>query len=144
MSDLQKAARTHRRSADRMVNGRLLLLLLLRFSSAGFFLAVALSSLWTFAGVLSPTATSAWKNLCRADCVFWAEAVQDSEGGLGLTGSTGASRGASSTEDGRRVGSDLLVLLRRPGETWVAPCSDEEPLQPFWLQINVPGCFPGL
>lgn len=135
MSDLQKAARTHRRSADRMVKGRLLLLL--RFSSASFFPAVALSSLWIFAGVLSPavtSATSAWKNLCRADCVCWAEAVQDWEGGLGLTGSTRAFRGASSTEDGPP---------RRPAETWVAPPSEEEPLQLVWLQMNVPGCFPG-
>lgn len=128
-----------------MVKGRLLLLL--RFSSASFFSAVALSSLWTFAGVLSPavtSASSAWKNLCRADCVFWAEAVQDSEGGLGLTGSMGAFRGASSTEDGRCVGSNPPALLRHPGETWVAPCSEEKPLQLFWLQVNVPGCFPGL
>ena len=129
MSDLQKAARTHRQSADRMLKGRLLLLL--RFSSATFFPAVALSSLWTFVTVLSPSvtsATSAWKNLWRADCVLWAEAVQDSEGRLGLTGSTGAVTGASSTEDGP---------LRRPG-------SEEKPLQLFWLQIKVPGCFPGL
>lgn len=114
MSDLREAASTHRWSADRMVKGRLLLLL--RFSSASFFPAVALSSFWTFARALT-SASSAWKNLCRADCVFWAEAVQDLEGGLGLTGSTGAFRGSSSTGDGRPLGSAPPAQLGRPGET---------------------------
>lgn len=119
-----------------MVKGRLLLLL--RFSSASVFPAVVPPSLLSFVGVVSPVVTSAWKNLCRADCVFWAEAVQDLEGGLGPTRSAGALKGASSTEEGRRAGSVSPLPLRRPGET------EEEPLQLFWLQTNVPGWFPGL
>lgn len=115
-----------------MLKGRLLLLL--RFSSASFFPAVPPSSLWTFAPVLHPLGTSAWKNLCRADCVFWAEAVQDSEDGPGRTGWTGASGGASRTEDGRRAGSDPLVP---------PPPRVEGPEQPLWLQTKVPGRLPG-
>lgn len=114
------------------------LLLLLRFSSASVFPAVVPPSLLSFVGVVPPVVTSAWKNLCRADCVFWAEAVQDLEGGLGPRGSTGALIGASSTEEGRRAGSVPPLLLRRPGET------EEEPLQLLWVQTNVPGWFPGL
>lgn len=114
------------------------LLLLLRFSSASVISAGVPPSLLSFVGVVSPVVASARKNLCRADCVFWAEAVQDLEGGLGPTGSTGALKGASSTEEGRRAGPVSPLLLRCPGET------EEEPLQLFWLQTNVPGWFPGL
>lgn len=157
----------HRLSADRMVNGRLLLLL--QFSSANFFpmvVLVLLLSSWlsgilgfpkTFdgsVGFLVPVETSvagggAWKNLCRADWVFWAEAVQDWEGGIGLTGFTTMFSGADKTEEGRGAGWVWLTPFNRPAELagpFLIPCAAGEGLQLFWwvLQIEVSGSFPGL
>lgn len=150
---------SHRLSADRTVNGRLLLLL--QFSSATFFpidaLALLLSSsrlpeTLSSEGLLSRvpiSGTAAWKNLCRADCVFWAEGVQGSGGGVGLAGFTTISTGASSTEEGRGAGSGLPPLFNCLAEM-AAPNlishSEEDVLQLFWwaLQIKVSGSVPGL
>lgn len=159
---------THRLSADWMVNGRLLLLL--QFSSANFFPVVVLALFFsssrlsgtfglpkTFEGSVgfllpaeaSLTGNAAWKNLCRADWVFCAEAVQDWEGGVGLTGFTTMFSGADSTEEGRGAGWIWLALFNRPAEL-AGPClsaaSQEEGLQLFWwaLHIKVSGFFPGL
>lgn len=152
---------THRLPAERMVKGRLLLLL--QFSSASFFpiavLALVFSSSGlpetpaTFAGFLSPVLTSAtgvaWKKLCRADCVFWAEAVQDVDGGVALAGFTAMSSGVNSTEEGRGAGAPWLAPGERPAETagllWT-PGSEDGGLELLgWaLQIKVSGFFPGL
>lgn len=158
----------HRLSADRIVNGRLLLLL--QFSSASFFPIVALALLFSSSvlsgifglpktlessvGFLSPVVTSltggaVWKNLCRADCVFWAEDVQDLAGGVGLTGFTTILSGANSAEEGRGAGSVWLAPFNGPAEMAgpiLIPGSEEEGLQLFWwaLQIKVSGFFPGL
>lgn len=159
---------THRLSADRMVNRRLLLLL--QFSSANFFPVVVLTLLLssglsgTFGlpktlegsvGFLLPveasvTGTAAWKKLCLAVCVLWAEAIQDREGGVGLIGFRTIFNGADSTEEeGRDAGWVWLTLFNRPAELagpFLIPASEEEDLQLFWwaLQIKVSGFFPGL
>lgn len=149
-----------------MVNGRLLLLL--QFSSAIFLPIVVLALLFTSSGieifgfperpessegflfpvVTSVTAGAVWKNLCRADCVFWAEAVQDLVGGTGLAGFAAIFTGASSTEEGSGAGWVWLVLYDCPEMTGPAltPGSEEEGLQLLWwaLQIKVSGFFPGL
>lgn len=162
-----KDRKTHRLSAGRTVNGRLLLLL--RFSSASFFPvgvpALLFSSsgltgifglpktLETSAGLLSAGATSrtgaaAWKNFCRADCVFWAAVVHDSEGGAGLTGFATTFTGASSTEDGR--GAGFFGLARAPvgGRAGAAGpfLLAASRLQSSWwaLQMKVSGFLPGL
>lgn len=99
------------------------------------------------------TGGAAWKNLCRADCVFWAEAVQDLEGpdwtGVGLTGFTTTFSGADSTEGGRGAGWVWLALFNRPTEMaclFLIPGSEEDGLQPLWwaLQMKVSGFLPGL
>ncbi len=97
----------------------------------------------------SVTGGGAWKNLCRADCVFWAEAVQDREGGVGLIGFTPIFSGANSTEEGRGAGWVRLALFNRPPElvdSFLIPASQEEGLQLFWwaLQMKVSGFFPRL
>lgn len=151
-----------------MVNGRLLLLL--QFSSASFFPMVVLTLLFSSSGLsgtfclpktlessagfllpveASVTGGAAWKNLCRADCVFWAEAVQDLEGGVGLTGFTTIFSGADSTEVECGAGLDWLALFNRPAELagpFLICGSDGEGLQLFWLalQMKVSGSFPGL
>lgn len=152
---------THRLPAERMVNGRLLLLL--QFSSASFFPIVVLALVFsssglpetpeTFAGFLSPVLTSvtgaARKKLCRANCVFLAEAVQDSDGGVALTGFTAIFSGANSTEEGRGAGSTRLAPCDRPAEMaglFSTRDSEEGGLQLFrWaLQMKVSGFVPGL
>lgn len=105
-------------------------------------------------GFLSPVVTSvtggaAWKNLCLADCVFWAVDVHDSEGGVGLTGFTTILSGANSTEEGRDAGWVWLALFNRPADMpgpFLIPGSEEEGLQLLWwaLQMKVSGFFPGL
>ncbi len=159
---------THRLSADLMVNGRLLLLL--QFSAASFCPVFVLALLFsssrlgvTFGlpetressvGFLLPTESSvtggaAWKNLCRADCVFWAVGVQVLEGGVGPTGFTTIFSGADSTEEGRCAGWVWLVLLNRLTDMacpFLIPDSEEDGLQLLWcaLQMKVSGFFPGL
>lgn len=81
---------------------------------------------------------AAWKNFSLADCVFWAEAVHDSGGGVEMTGFTRAtSTGASSTEEGR----GFLALMGGP----VGPFLLKR-LQSCWwaLQTKVSGPAPGL
>lgn len=161
--------KAYRVSAERMVNGRLLLLL--QFSSASFFPIVVLALLFsslelsgtfglpkTLEGsvgfLLSAEACvsggAAWKNLCRAACVFWAEAVQDWEGGVGLTGFRMTFNGADSTEEGRSgAGCVWLAPFDRTAELvgpFLIPTSEGEGLQLLWwaLQIKVSGFFPGL
>lgn len=150
---------THRLSADRMVNGRLLLLL--QFSSANFFPTVVLALLFSSSGLswtfglpktlessvdfllpvgASVTGCAAWKNLCRADCVFWAEAVQDLADGVGPTGFTIIFSGANSTEEGRGAGWVWLALSNRPAELagpFFIPGSEEEALQLFWWALQI-------
>lgn len=132
-----------------------MVVLALLFSSSGLSGTFGLSkTLEGSVGFLLPveasvTGGAAWKNLCRADCVFWAEAVQDWEGGVGLTGFTTIFSGADSTEEGRSAGWVWLALFSRPAELagpFLIPASQEEGLQLFWwaLQIKVSGFFPGL
>lgn len=163
-----KDRKTHRLSADRTVNSRLLLLL--RFSSASFFpvgvpallfSSSGLTGIFGFpktletsagflpAGATSRTGAAAWKNFCRADCVFWAVVVHDSEGGAGLTGVATTFTGASrSTEDGR--GAGFFGLARAPVG---GPAGAAGPfllaasrLQSSWwaLQMKASGVLPGL
>lgn len=168
MKIIEAKSKTHRVSAERTVNGRLLLLL--QFSSASFFpivvLALLFSSLglgWAFglpktlggsvgfllSDVASVTGAVVWKNLCRAAWVLWAEAVQDWGGGAGLTGFRTTLRGAESTEGGRGAGRVWLAPFNRTAEVmgpFLIPTSEEEDLQLLWwvLQIKVSGLFPGL
>lgn len=153
----------YRLSAVRMVNRcPLLLLLLLQFSSASFLPIISLAEFFSSepkeifrlltwsAGFRIPaeasvTCGAAWKNFCRAAWVFWAEAVQDWDCGLGFKAFRTVSAGADSTEEKR--GACCF---------WVAPvgckaplltsASKEDILEPFWweLQKNVSGFFPGL
>lgn len=158
----------HRISADWMVNRRLLLLL--QFSSASFFPMFVLALLFSSSGLSgtfglpetlngsvgfllpvedSVTGAAAWKNLCRAVWVLWAEVVQDWEGGGGLTGFSGAVSGADSTEEGRGAGWVWLALFNRPAELadpFLITVSEGEGLQLLWwvLQIKLSGFFPGL
>lgn len=159
------SALTHRLSADRTINGRLLLLL--QFSSANLFpvvaLALLLSSSSGLCGIFgqpemnegsagfpvsfgaSATGGAAWKNLCRAACVLWAAAVHDWEGGVGLTGFRTTFRGAGGTEEGSGAGWVWLAPLGRPTELvgpFLIAASAEDGLQ--LLQIKVSGSFPGL
>lgn len=159
-----KDKKTHRLSADRTVNGRLLLLL--RFSSASFFPVGAPAPLFSSpgltglpktletsadflsAGVTSLPGAAAWKNFCRADCVFWAVVVHDSEGGAGLTGFATTFTGASSTEDGRGAGFFGLARAAVGGPAGAAGpfLLAGSRLQSSWwaLQMKVSGFLPGL
>lgn len=157
----------HHLSADRIVNGRLLLLL--QFPSASFFPIITLAWLFSSSGgtlglpvtpdcsvgfllslEASVTCGAAWKNFCRAACVFWAEAVQDCEAGGGVTGFRTLLRGADSTEGGRgdawfwlpSFGGCTADLVR----PFLIRAFEEEVLKLLWweLQIKVSGVFPGL
>lgn len=148
-----------------MENGRLLLLL--QFSSPNFFplvLWTLLPSLtgpgWAFGLDKTPEFSDAdfpfpvgassrggavWKNLCRAVCVFWAEAVQELVGGAGPAGFTVKLRGAESTDEGR--GGVCLDPFTCLGPFLLAGSEEEGGLQGglLWLmQIKVSGSFPGL
>lgn len=159
--------KAHRISADRMVNR--CLLLLLQFSSASFFPTVVLDLLLSSSGLSGTfglpntpegsvgflllieapvTGGADWKNLCRAAWVFWAEAVQDWEGGVGLSGIWTTFSGADSTE-GCGAGWVWLALFGWTAELagpFLIPTSEEKGLQLFWwvVQIKVSGFFPGL
>ncbi|TNN68060.1 hypothetical protein EYF80_021705 [Liparis tanakae] len=94
--------------------------------------------------------SAAWKNLCRAVCVLWAEAVQDWAGFGGATGFRSVFRGADSTEEGRGgagwVGPAPLKHTAEPAGPFLTADSEEDGLQLFWwaLQMKVSGFFPGL
>jgi len=98
----------------------------------------------------SASGSAAWKNLCRAVCVFWAEAVQDWAGFGGVTGFRTIFRGADGTEEGRGAGWVWPAPLKRTAELagpfLTADSEEEDGLQLFWwaLQIKVSGFFPGL
>lgn len=135
----------NRLSAERTVNGRLLLLL--QFTSASFFPMIILAGLLSSSGLsgtfglsetlersvdfllpveVSVTGGEAWKNLCRADCVFWAEAVQDLDGGgAAVTGFTTTLTGADSTDDGHAGACVRLALFNRSGPFWILGSEEE-------------------
>lgn len=97
-------------------------------------------------GVLA-SGGAAWKNLCRAACVFWAEAVQDGEGGPGLTGVGSTLSGAERTDEGRGAGWAWLapfVWTADLAGPFMIPSSEETGLFGWAVQEKVPGFFPGL
>lgn len=99
---------------------------------------------------ISVTCGTAWKNFCRAACVFWAEAVQDWEVGVGATSFKTLFSGADNTEGGCGEGRFMLASFSGRAAELVRPflirASEEEVLEVFWweLQIKVSGSVPGL